>query len=248
MPLREHLLELRRRLVWSVGGLVVTTLISLAFTRRFLEILISPMGNARPQSLRPAENILVYFKVAIILGVLLDMPILLYHLFAFIVPGLTKKEKRLLAFVIPAATLLFGLGVAFASLVMLPFSLSYLQQFLSDLIQPNYSIDYYISFVSNFVLWVGLSFESPLIIAFIARVGLVSPKQLLSGWRYAIVIIAIIAAVITPTPDPFNMTLVMAPLVLLYGLGILLAHFSYRPRPTFGDEDENTENKIVNTK
>ncbi len=238
MSLQEHFLELRRRLVWSTGGLIVTTLLSLAFTRRFLEILISPMGSSRPQSLRPAENIIVYFKVAIILGVLLDMPIILYHFFAFIIPGLTSKEKKLMAIVIPSATLLFGLGVAFASFVMLPFSIAYLQQFLSDLIQPNYSIDYYISFVTNFILWVGLSFETPLIIAFLARVGIISPKQLRKGWRYAIVIIAVIAAVITPTPDPFNMTLVMLPLLALYEVGIILAHFTYQPRPTYGDDPQ----------
>jgi len=154
-------------------------------------------------------------------------------MFAFVVPGLTPKERRYLYTIVPAAALLFALGVAFSSLVMLPFTLSYLQSFLSDLIEPNYSIDFYISFVTNFVLYVGLSFETPLVIAGLARLGVVSPAGLRKGRRYAIVIVAIVAAVITPTPDPFNMTLVMLPLLLLYEVGILLARFTYRPRPSY---------------
>ncbi len=94
------------------------------------------------------------------------------------------------------------------------------------MIQPQYSIDYYISFVANFVVWIGLSFETPLIIAFLARLGVVSPTQLRRGRRYAIVILALVAAVITPTPDPFNMTLVMLPLYTLY-------EFQDHPRALF---------------
>ncbi len=237
MTLLEHLVELRARLVRASIALVVGILVAIPLTRPFLEILISPLGTNRPQSLRPAENIMVYFKVDLILGLLLAMPVIIYEIFAFVMPGLTPKERRTVLVVSGAATLLFGAGVAFSSLVMLPFTLSYLQSFLSDLIQPNYSIDFYISFVTQFVLYVGLSFETPLIIAALARLGIVSPTQLAKGRRYAIVLIAVVAAVITPTPDPFNMTLVMIPLILLYELGIILARFTYRPRPSFSASD-----------
>jgi len=230
MPIMGHLRELRGRLIKMILSLMGGTVLGTVFARRFLESLILPMGNARPQSLRPAENIIVYFKVALILGLVLAMPVIIYQIVAFIVPGLTAGEKRALYFVIPGATLLFAIGVAFSSLVMLPFSLDYLGHFLSDLIQPQYSIDYYISFVANFIVWIGLSFETPLIIAFFARLGVVSPAQLRRGRRYAIVILAIVAAVITPTPDPFNMTLVMLPLYALYEFGIILARLFYRPR------------------
>jgi len=233
MTLLEHLAELRTRLIRAGIALLVGILVSVAFTRPFLQLLISPLGDARPQSLRPAENIMVYFKVALILGLVLAMPVILYQIFAFVVPGLTSKERRYVYTIVPAAAFLFAVGVAFASLVMLPFTLSYLQSFLSDLIEPNYSIDFYISFVTSFVFWVGLSFETPLVIAGLARLGVVSPASLRKGRRYAIVLIAVVAAVITPTPDPFNMTLVMIPLVILYEVGILLARFTYRPRPTY---------------
>ena len=149
MPIMGHLRELRDRLIKVVASLLVGTVLGTVFARRFLEILISPMGAARPQSLRPAENIIVYFKVALILGLVIAMPVIIYQIVAFIVPGLTRGEKRALAIVIPGATLLFAIGVAFSALVMLPFSLDYLSHFLSDLIQPQYSIDYYISFVAD---------------------------------------------------------------------------------------------------
>ena len=233
MPIVGHLRELRDRLIKIVISLVVGTALGTAFARRFLEILISPMGVARPQALRPAENIIVYFKVALVLGLVFAMPVIVYQMVAFVVPGLTPGEKRALTIVIPGATLLFAIGVAFSAFVMLPFSLDYLGRFLSDLIQPQYSIDYYISFVANFIVWIGLSFETPLIIAFFARLGVVSPTQLRRGRRYAIVILAVVAAVITPTPDPFNMTLVMLPLYALYEFGIILARFFYRPRTAY---------------
>ncbi len=231
MTLLEHLIELRTRLVRSMIALIVGILVGIVLTRPFLELLISPLGENRPQSLKPAENILVYFKVDLILGLILAMPVIVYQFFAFISPGLTREERRYVFGISAAAAFLFALGVSFASLVMLPFTLRYLQSFLSDLITPSYSIDYYIAFVTNFVFYVGMSFELPLVLAALARLGLISPQQLSKQRRYAIVIIAILAAVITPTPDPFNMTLVMIPLLALYELGILLARFTYRPRP-----------------
>ncbi len=240
MTLLEHLIELRARLIRASVALLVGIIVAVPLTRRFLEILISPLGSNRPQSLRPAENIMVYFKVDLILGLILAMPVVVYQIFAFILPGLTPKERRWLLMISAAATGLFALGVAFSSFVMLPFTLKYLQSFLSDLITPNYSIDFYISFVTQFVLYVGLSFETPLIIAALARLGIVSPRQLAKGRRYAIVLIAVVAAVITPTPDPFNMTIVMIPLVLLYELGIILSRFTYRSRSLVLSEEEDS--------
>ena len=162
------------------------------------------------------------------------MPFPLSQFTSFIVPGLPRGERRAFFFSIPAATLLFAIGVAFSSLVMLPFSLNYLSSFLSDLIEPQYSIDYYISFVFNFVVWIGLSFETPLLIAFMARLGVVSPTQLGGGRRYAIVILALVAAIITPTPDPFHMHLVTVPLYILYDFGSILARWFSREGQPYG--------------
>ncbi len=234
MTIFEHLDELRSRIIKAFLALIVATLFSLVFTKPFLAFLISPMGDRQPIALKPTETIIVYFKVALVLGAALAMPVIIYQIIRFLVPGLTKTERRYLYIVIPFATLLFVTGVAFSIFITLPFSIRYLQGFLSDIIQPTYSIEYYISFVTAMLFWTGVIFETPLIVAFLARLGVITPHMLTSNRKYALVVIAVIAAVITPTPDPFNMMLVMAPLVILYEVGILLARVTYQARQPAG--------------
>jgi sec-independent protein translocase protein TatC len=236
-PLIEHIIELRDRLLKAVAALLVGVLIGFIGAKRFLEILIAPLqGVSQLQLLRPTENIIIYFKAALILGAILAAPFIIYQLIAFIVPGLTPSEKRMLYLAMPLAFVLFATGVAFCAFVVLPFTLRYLQLFLTDLFKAEYSVEYYMGFVANFILWVGVAFETPLVIALLARLGVVSPQTLARSWRYAIVISAVLAAVITPTPDPFTMGIVMVPLLLLYALGLLLARFTYRSRSSPDDE------------
>jgi sec-independent protein translocase protein TatC len=241
MTLIEHLLELRTRLVRATIALIITTVLSIAFTKQLIEFLIRPMSGKHPVALHPTETIIIYFKVALISGVVLAMPVIVYELLMFILPGLTPKERRVVKIVVPAASVLFLIGVLFATLVMLPFAIRYLQGFLASTITPTYSIDKYISFVTTVMFWMGVVFETPLIIAFLAWMGVISPKQLSSGRRYAIVLIAIIAAVITPTPDPVNMTIVMVPLLLLYEIGVILAKITYRERQKKRSTVQSTE-------
>jgi len=219
----EHLEELRDRLIRSVIALTVTTVFSFVFAKRFLQLLVVPMGGTSPVSSSPTTNIVVFTKVSLISGVALAMPVLVYQLVSFVAPGLTRQEKRYLYFILPGATLSFVVGVAFAYFVMLPTAIPFLKGFLGDIIQPNWFVDKYVSFVTSLLLWVGLSFETPLLIFFLAKLGIVTPAALSSNRKYAILIIAILSAVITPTPDPFNMILVMVPLIALYEIGILLA-------------------------
>jgi sec-independent protein translocase protein TatC len=226
MTLFQHLAEFRDRLVKAAIALGVTTLFSLLFARQALQVLIAPTGSNQPVALHPTENIVIYFKVALVLGLVLAMPVLIYQFIRFIVPGLTSQERRYLFIIVPGATVSFALGVAFAGLVMLPFSIRYLQGFMSDLIKPTYSIDRYISFVTSMLFWVGLSFETPLVIFFLAKMGVVNVEVLGRSRKYAVLIVAVLAAIITPTPDPFNMLIVMAPLILLYELGVLLARLA----------------------
>jgi len=201
MSIIDHLGELRDRLIKAVLALLAGTVLSLAFTPRFLEFLIAPMGGNQPISLKPTESVIIYFKVALICGAVLAMPVIVYQFIRFLLPGLTEAERKYLRVVVPGAAILFAMGVGFASFVMLPLSLDFLQGFLSHIILPTYSIDNYISFVTSMMFWVGIMFETPLIIAFLARVGLVSPQMLTHNRKYAIVILAIVAAVITPTPE-----------------------------------------------
>ncbi len=226
MTLVEHLGELRGRLIKSVIALAITTMFSLLFTKQFLAILIAPMGESQPIALRPTEAIISYFRIALICGLVLAMPVIIYQLLRFVLPGLTRQERRYVFFLVPGAGISFAIGVAFAAFVMLPFAVNYLKGFLSDLVQPTYSLEYYISFVTTMLLWVGLIFETPLMMFFLAKIGLINAKQLSRYRKYAILVIAIIAAVITPTPDPFNMSLVMGPLWILYEIGILLARLA----------------------
>jgi sec-independent protein translocase protein TatC len=223
MTIIEHLEELRDRLIKSAIALTVATLFSFVFAKKFLEILIAPMGQTLPVSPSPTTTIVVFARVALISGVALAMPVLVYQLISFIAPGLKRQEKRYLYLALPGATLSFVAGAAFAYFVMLPTAIPFLKGFLSDIIEPNWFIDKYISFTTSLLFWVGVSFETPLLIFFLAKLGIVTPEVLSRYRKYAILVIAVLAAVITPTPDPFNMLLVMAPLILLYEIGILLA-------------------------
>lgn len=223
MTIVEHLEELRDRLIKSAIALTVTTLLSFAFAKQLLQILIAPMGPTPPVSPSPTATIIIFTKVALISGVALAMPVLVYQLIRFIAPGLTPQEKRYLYAILPGATVSFVAGVAFAYFVMVPTAIPFLKGFLSDIIQPTWFIDRYISFITSLLFWVGLSFETPLLMFFLAKLGIITPAMLSRYRKYAILIIAVIAAVITPTPDPVNMLLVMVPLILLYEIGILLA-------------------------
>jgi sec-independent protein translocase protein TatC len=172
---------------------------------------------------RPTTTIGLFMKISLFSGAIVAMPFIVYQLLHYIIPGLTRQERRALFWVIPGATIFFLGGAAFAYFVMVPAAIPFLLGFWSDLIEQNWMVDEYIPFVTGLVFWVGVSFETPLIMAFLSRLGVVTAKQLLAVWKFAVVAIAILAAFITPTPDPFNMGLVMAPLVSLYFLGIFLA-------------------------
>jgi len=223
MPLLDHLKELRTRLVRAALALAVGTGISFAFARQVLVFLIAPMGSNPPQALKPTESIGNYMKVALICGVTLAMPVLVYELGRFLAPGLTKRERRYLLLLVPGATLCFVAGVAFAYFIMVPSAIPFLQGFLSDIIEQQWAIGEYLSFLTSLLFWMGVSFELPLFVFFMAKVGIIDAKTLSRYRKYAIVVIAILAAMITPTVDPVNMMLVMGPLILLYELGVLLA-------------------------
>src|SRR6185369_1387078 len=154
-------------------------------------------------------------------GFFLGMPINVYQIMAFILPGLKRNERKWLLVMVPFATLLFVAGVLFTWFVMLPSAIPFLENFMG--ITTQVRPENYFDFITRLMFWIGICFELPLIIMFLARLKFVTAKQLLGGWRYAVVAIAIIAAAVTPTVDPVNMGLVMAPLMGLYAISILLA-------------------------
>lgn len=229
MTLFDHIEELRKRLLIALLSLAVGVIVSLFVGEKEVTLLTLPIGGLNQlQSIEITENIGVYMRVSLLSGIILAFPMIIYQLLMFILPGLTAREKRSVLLAIPFATMFFVGGVAFAYFVMLPAALPFLINFLGVTTNPRLSS--YISFITNLLFWVGVSFEFPLIVYVVARFGLVTPKALLKYWRQSIVIIAILAAVITPTVDPVNMSLMMLPLVVLYFVSVLFAWVASRNR------------------
>ena len=193
-----------------------------------LQGLLDDGGLQNLQAIELTESVGVYVRVAVMVGGILAMPIIVYELVAFVVPGLLPHEKRMLFIALPFIFLSFIVGAAFAYFVMLPVAIPFLANFGG--IPGNFRISSYVGFITRVVFWIGVAFETPLVIALLARIGVVTPQQLIKAWRFAVVGIAIAAALITPTPDPVNMAIVMVPLLGLYGLSIILARFMYRRR------------------
>jgi sec-independent protein translocase protein TatC len=227
MTLWQHIGELRTRLFKCLLAMVVTIIITTIFGKQLIQFLAYPIGGLdKLTAIDVTENMAVFMRVSLLGGFILALPVILYEIIAFVVPGLTEKEQRGLFTAIPAAVLLFLGGVAFAFYVMLPAALPFLVDFLG--IQTTPRLSNYISFVTSMLFWIGLSFETPLLIFILAKLHVVTAEALLKQWRIAVVVIAIVAAVVTPTADPINMGLLMLPLTLLYGLSIILAKFAQR--------------------
>jgi sec-independent protein translocase protein TatC len=229
-PFMEHLKELRNRILYSAISVALGLVVGMIFGNQILELLILPAGKIDLVVLTLIENVSVYFKVSLMSGVIVAMPFLVYQLFAFVAPGLTPKERRLIFTILPAITFMFLAGVAFAYFLALPQALNFLYNFNSGIAKPMISLDNYISFVTRILLVIGLVFETPLIIMVLAKLGVVSPQWLAARRKWWVIIAFVIAAIVTPTPDPLNQSIVAIPLILLLELGILLARLVYKKR------------------
>lgn len=228
-----HLNELRKHLTRAALVLLVTTLVSFVFADQLLQFLLQPYaasraGGAALQTLRPTEGIETYFRVSLLAGVVLAMPIILFEFWRFIQPALHQHERRYVYVFIPSALLLFALGIAFAWFILAPAAIYFLANFMSDVFIAEWTGQEYISFITRLLLWLGLAFQMPIVVYFVARVGLVTATTLRKQWRIAVVIVAVLSAVITPSIDPVTMLLTMAPLLALYILSIGLAAIGTR--------------------
>jgi sec-independent protein translocase protein TatC len=222
MPLLQHLNELRQRLFKAFLAVILMTAISFAFAGQLIDYLANPIGGSKALvSIEVTENIAIFMRVSLLGGVFFGMPFIVYQLLRFILPGLKTRERFWLLIIVPLASLLFVGGVAFTWFIMIPSAVPFLIHFLGITTQVR-PLNYF-EFVTTLMFWIGICFEMPLVIMFLARMKIVSAKQLAGGWRYAVVVIAIVAAAVTPTVDPVNMGLVMAPLVGLYIISIVLA-------------------------
>lgn len=229
MTFLSHFTELRNRLLVSVIALAVTTILSFAFSQNLAEYLAKPIGGlSKLSAIDVTENVSAFMKISLLSGVTLALPIIVFEVLSFIMPGLKRNERYWIWLALPTATIFFISGVAFAYFFMLPTALPFLLNFMGITTSPRPSN--YFGFITNLLFWVGVSFELPLVIFVLAKLKVVSAKQLIKQWRIAIIASAVLAAVITPTPDPVNMGLMMIPLIGLYCLSILFAIFARMER------------------
>ncbi len=229
MALVEHLRELRDRLIKVVLGVILTTSLSFLFIDQLMQLflnLLPKASNIHVQVFEPAEAFTSYFKVALTFGIVLAMPLIVYQIFRFLAPGLTGKERRWLLLSLPMITVFFLAGVVFCYTLVLPSALNFLLNFGSSQIEQNQRLSSFIGFVTNFMLAVGITFELPPVMFLLAKLGVVSAKRMGGARRFVIVIAFIAAAIITPTPDPVNQTIVALPIYLLYELGVLFARLA----------------------
>jgi len=238
LSLVQHLGELRTRLMVAAVAVLITTGISFVFATNMIRLLLIPVDcsfiptyvcDATPTrliALSPTENFTTYMRVALFSGIALAMPVILYEIYAYIDPALLPNERRFIRFLGIPVILLFVLGMAFCYFVLLPNAIKFLINFGSDVIQNQLRASDYLSFVTTFILGLGLVFEMPVIIYALVRVHVVRRSWLAKQRRYVFLLVFVAGAILTPTPDPFNQTLVAIPMYLLFELGLFLARFA----------------------
>lgn len=260
LPFTNHLEELRRRLMISVISIVVGFAACFNYSEYLYQWLIRPMHytikismetpyltflkRANPTDLvflAPAEAFWMYMKVSLIAGLVLAMPVIFWQVWRFISPGLHKKEKRMAVPFVGITTTLFFLGTGFCFLIVLPFAMNFLLNFRTESLTPMISVERYVDFCLKFILAFGVIFELPVVIVFLSRLGIVSPDSLARNRKYAVLLAFVAAALLTPTPDAFNQTLMAVPIMVLYESGILAARIMGKRKAEEAEKDDTDD-------
>jgi sec-independent protein translocase protein TatC len=230
-----HLDELRKRIIISIAALLCSAVISFPFSSAILAALKLPARGAleRLVYFGPEEPLLVYMRVSIIAGLIISFPVIAYQAWAFAAPALGDKSKKLTVYFVSASAAAFAAGCAFAFFALLPAALRFLLSIGTGELEPVISASRYISFVTGSMLACGIVFEMPVATFFLARAGLVSAGLMRRKFKYALVAIIVAAAVITPTTDIFNMTLLAVPMFALYEASIWVAFFASKRSPGY---------------
>jgi sec-independent protein translocase protein TatC len=238
LSLVQHLGELRSRLMVASLAVLIATVISFTFTTGLIRILLIPVDcqfiptfscDATPTkliALSPTESFTTYMRVALFAGIAFAMPVILYEIYAYIDPALLPNERRFVRFLGLPVIFLFVLGMCFCYFVLLPNAIKFLISFGGDVIHNELRASDYLSFVTTFILGLGIVFEVPVIIYALVRVHVVRRSWLAKQRRYVFLLVFVAGAIVTPTPDPFNQTLVAIPMYLLFELGLFLARFA----------------------
>ncbi len=221
MSLIQHLEEFRKRLITCLIAIVVTSAASFLYVEEIRYLLIRPAGSLELIYITPPEALMANIRLAILSGIILAMPILVYQFLAFIMPALYKNEKKILFPIVIAMLLMFSVGIAFAYTIAFPFAINFFLKFASEDLIPMFTITQYIAFVTQFLLTFGLVFQLPLLFLVLGMMNVVSAPFLRKNRKYVLLVIAVGSALITP-PDVISQLMIGGPLWLLYEVGILL--------------------------
>lgn len=214
MSVVDHLSELRTRLVIAIVAIIVGTLGAYYYVEDILQILVAPAGKL--YYTKPTEAFFTYMKISLVAGCIVSSPVWFYQIWAFIVPALSKGEKKVTFMVVPTAVVLFVVGVLFSYYLVLPMAIQFFIDFGTDELQPLFSIGQYIDFVIAFILPFGITFELPLILIALGVLGILSSDRLREYRKMFILLAFIIGAAISPTPDMLSQTMIAGPMILLY--------------------------------
>ena len=222
MSVTDHLEELRQRVLKSLLSIFIFAAISLLFVKPIVRLLEAPAGQIRFLQLAPGEFLFVSFKVAGYVGLTISLPYLIFQTLAFILPGLTKKEKTFIAPAVASSALLFLGGLFFAWWALVPAALKFLVNYGADVVEPIWSIERYLDFVLLLMAATGLSFQIPILQLILGALGIINWRQMLSAWRWVLMGASILGAVLTPSTDPITMLLLGGSISGLFFLGVFL--------------------------
>jgi len=232
LTLVEHLNELRKRIIVSLAVLGIATIASFPLASYILKILKFPAAEYIKTLVffSPQEAFMVYMRIAFFSGFLIALPVILYQVWAFVSPAIEERFKRYTAYFTFFCSFFFIAGCLFAYFILIPPALKFLLSFAKDDLEPVISAQKYISFVIGLILGGGLVFQMPVLSFILAKLKIISAQFLRRKYKYAIIIIFIAAAIITPTPDAFNMLLLSLPMLVLYELSIWVTKLARNPR------------------
>ncbi|SBO42984.1 twin-arginine translocase subunit TatC [Cyanobium sp. NIES-981] len=230
MSLVDHLEELRRRILRSLLALLVGAALCLAFVKPLVRLLEVPADGIRFLQLAPGEFLFVSLKVAGYAGLTLALPYILYEGLAFVLPGLTRRERRLVAPAVAGSAVLFAAGLAFAWWALVPAALRFLVSYGADVVEPSWSIERYLDFVLLLMVATALAFQLPVLQLLLGALGLVRARAMLAAWRWVVLLAALGGAVLTPSTDPVTMLLLTGAITGLYLAGVGLVALAERLR------------------
>ncbi len=233
MSFLEHIDELRKRIIIALVGITAGCIVvgvKLDFVVENILLRPALVSGIKLQNLQPFGQPFLYFKVLIIGGLIIALPFVLYQLWKFVAPGLYPNEKKWVRLITLGTSLCFFAGAAFAYFVMIPFMLNFSSYFGTKIIENKFDINHYFGFVTMMLLASGLVFEMPMVSFVLSRFGILTSKFMRKYRRHSIILILIVAAILTPTPDPINQLIFASPLFFLYEISILVARASERKK------------------